>query len=286
MAQSKKAKERERIRALLLSGGDDALPEGWNRGDDEGGDTDMEITFTPGLSESKGRGEGDETTLEKYQRKMKEKNKKRKEERKEKAQDKKAAGTKNKKSVDDDFFAGDEDSGDEGHGIVDEEELPSSKKIQSTAEELALIAASDNPSGEVKHFSMKAVLQAEKLKGKKRKGKKKSKNGADELEAQDDFAVDVQDDRFKALHEDHTFAIDPSNPQYVHKLIIRTMMTNFCELASRRRKVCRLCWKNAQRGKRRSRVGTSLPMRHRPTPTRHRPTLKTWWKVSNARALV
>ena len=101
MAQSKKAKERERIRALLLSGGDDALPEGWNRGDDEGGDTDMEITFTPGLSESKGRGEGDETTLEKYQRKMKEKRKKRKEEMKDKVVSK-----GKEREVEDDFFEG------------------------------------------------------------------------------------------------------------------------------------------------------------------------------------
>ncbi|KAI0815044.1 hypothetical protein BC629DRAFT_1588722 [Irpex lacteus] len=219
-AHAKKTQERERIRALLLSGGDDALPEGWNKGDDdEGGDTDMEITFTPGLSESKGKGEDEETTLEKYQKKMREKKKKRKEELKEKAQEKKSEqkkSKKDKKGIEDDFFAA-EDSAEEDDGSVgdNEEDVVPPKKIQSTAEELALLAASDNPNGEVKHFNMKAVLQSEKSKGKKRKGKKKGKKGGeDEQEAQDDFAIDVKDDRFTALHEDHTFAIDPSNPHF------------------------------------------------------------------------
>ena len=62
---------------------------------------------------------------------------------------------------------------------------------------------------------MKAALKAEKTKGKKRKGKKGKKGEDDdqELELQEDFSIDVKDERFKALHEDHTFAIDPSNPQ-------------------------------------------------------------------------
>ena len=70
-----------RKRALLLGGNDDQLPEGWGKDSKDDEDVDMEITFTPGLAESKA---GDETTLEKYQRKMKEKRKKRKEEVKEK----------------------------------------------------------------------------------------------------------------------------------------------------------------------------------------------------------
>ena len=48
----------------------------------------------------------------------------------------------------------------------------------------------------------------------KKKGKK-AKRGPDdgENELQEDFSIDVKDDRFKAVLEDHTFAIDPSNPQ-------------------------------------------------------------------------
>ena len=76
-----KAASRDKLRALLLGGGDDALPEGWGKGGDDG-DADMEITFTPGLSLAKNADE--ETTLDAYKRKMKEKKKKRKEERIEK----------------------------------------------------------------------------------------------------------------------------------------------------------------------------------------------------------
>jgi hypothetical protein len=45
------------------------------------------------------------------------------------------------------------------------------------------------------------------------RGKKKKKSREEEEE--DNFMIDVKDDRFKALHEEHEFAIDPSNPRYV-----------------------------------------------------------------------
>lgn len=209
------------------------MPEGWGTGaGEDGASVDMEITFTPGLSA--GTGDQDETTLEKYQRKMKEKKKKRKEEVLELRQEKDEGWTKGvsvKNSLDDDFFGG----GSDGES-AQEVEVPGGKKraekgkkskgrgkgdddkarsvrVESTADELALLAASDNPNGEVKHFDMKAVLRAEKKRGKK-KGKK-GKKGADdgEHELQEDFEIDVKDDRFRAVMEDHTFAIDPTNPQ-------------------------------------------------------------------------
>ncbi|KAI0698440.1 hypothetical protein C8T65DRAFT_12783 [Cerioporus squamosus] len=238
--KNKKAAERDKLRALLLSGGDD-MPEGWGEGKDDDADVDMEITFTPGLSTAKD--EKDETTLEKYQRKMREKKKKRKEELREKTKEDSGEKKGATKDLGDDFFGA--DSEDEGSAGDTEDEVPRGKKgkkdkdkdkkgkgkgkgrwaddeeeeraarVESTAEELALLAASDNPNGEVKHFDMKAVLRAEKQKGKKRKGKK-GKKGADdgENELQEDFSIDVKDDRFKAVLEDHTFAIDPSNPHF------------------------------------------------------------------------
>ncbi|RPD82468.1 hypothetical protein L226DRAFT_556272 [Lentinus tigrinus ALCF2SS1-7] len=236
-SKSKKAAERDKLRALLLGGGDDAMPEGWGQGkaDDDDDDVDMEITFTPGLSAAK---DGqDETTLETYQRKMREKKKKRKQELRERAQEDKLEKP-TEKGLDDDFF--DADSEDDGSAGDTEEEVPKGKKrkgkgrkdkgkgrkaddddeersarVESTAEELALLAASDNPNGEVKHFDMKAVLRAEKKKGKNKKGKK-GNHGVDEgeNEVQEDFSIDVKDDRFKAVLEDHTFAIDPSNPHF------------------------------------------------------------------------
>lgn len=190
----------------------------------------MEITFTPGLSAAKGRDE--ETTLEKYERKMKEKRKKRKEEVKEKDQ----AG---KSGVKDDFFAVDSD--DDGENAEPATEKVGKKgkmtknrqassdatpRHESTAEELALLAVSDNPNADPKHFNLKSVVKAEKkskLKGKKKKDKKKADN--DDNEIQEDFAIDVKDDRFKALHEDHTFAIDPTNPQYVFLCMLRCVIS-------------------------------------------------------------
>ncbi|KZT72826.1 hypothetical protein DAEQUDRAFT_762639 [Daedalea quercina L-15889] len=241
--------EREKLRVLLLGGDDDALPEGWGRGKDlpggnsDGGDVDMEITFTPGLSERKDS--EDETTLEKYRRKMKEKKQKRKEDvlERRKAKGGEDEGKKERKGVaDDEFFAGDseDEEGSEGDNEAEEREYtkrgkkdksrgkgkngrresasPPPARHVSTAEELALVAGpSGDGASEPKHFNMKAVIKAEKgakLKSKGKKGKKGKKGMEEENELQEDFRINVNDDRFKAVLEDHAFAIDPSNPHF------------------------------------------------------------------------
>ncbi|KAG6898045.1 hypothetical protein C0992_006523 [Termitomyces sp. T32_za158] len=203
-----KKQSRDKLRALLLDDNED-LPEGWDH-DKSQEDIDMEITFTPGLSEQK----EDETTLEKYQRKMKEKRKKRKEEVKTKAS--KAEGDEEN----DDFF--------DIESEVEEKSkppVPNGKSRQgkaftpptrhvSTPEELALLVASDNPHAETQHFDMKSVIKAEKKA--RRKGKKKKNDTKDEgdNEIQTNFKIDVNDERFNVLHEDHHYAIDPTNPQF------------------------------------------------------------------------
>jgi len=175
-----KKKERNRLRNLLLGGNNDDMPEGW--GDDGASDVDMEITFTAGLTGK--ADEGDETTLEKYQRKMREKRKKRKEEVKEK-------GTSKAKEVaedDDEFFeresSGEEDAKPQKKGKKDRkqkkdvDDKPSrSEREEATAEELALLATSNNPGAEKNHFDFKAVLKAEKTKGKKQKVQKVQATG-------------------------------------------------------------------------------------------------------------
>ncbi|CCL99020.1 uncharacterized protein FIBRA_01029 [Fibroporia radiculosa] len=208
---------RDKLRALLLSGGDD-LPEGWGTGKSDEDGVDMEITFTPGLSAA--NDDRDETTLEKYQRKMREKKKKRKDDLK-----KDTAEADPKASSQDEFFvAGSEDDGTGTRQNHDKAKLGKHKKEKSekdkadesktrplaTSEELAFVASNTTTSEPV-HFNMKAVLKAEK-KLKLKKGKKKSVD--DENELQQDFSIDVKDERFKAVHEDHAFAIDPSNPHY------------------------------------------------------------------------
>ena len=195
------------------------MPEGWGKldnnaaagGDDED-DVDMEITFTPGLMEKKGE---DETTLEKYQRKLKEKRKKRKEEVKETAKGNEVQGKKKSKQPLDDFFDADSESeedvkkGKKGKKV----KVADEPRTAATAEELALLVESDNLNGVAKHFDMSAVLKAEKKTGKKGKRGRKEKHRQNDQDTQGDFRIDVADDRFKALHEDHAFAIDPSNPQ-------------------------------------------------------------------------
>ncbi|PPQ87037.1 hypothetical protein CVT25_000014 [Psilocybe cyanescens] len=205
---------RDKLRSLLLGGNDEAIPEGW--GDDGGAkdDVDMEITFTPGLSGKKD--EENETTLEKYQRKMREKRKKRKDEVKE------VEPTK-EKALDDEFFEVGSDGDIEDKPAVKsngktnksrkaiESETAPATRSEATAKELALLVASDDPNTEPKHFNLKSVIKSEKQK-KRRKGRKGKVE--DDNEAQEDFVVDVKDDRFKALFEDHQFAIDPSNPHF------------------------------------------------------------------------
>ncbi|KAG1884525.1 pre-rRNA-processing protein ESF1 [Suillus subluteus] len=142
--RSKKNAQRDKLRTLLLAGDDDELPEGWGRDDDAGkhDDVDMEITFTTGLTEAKIP--EDETTVEAYQREMREK---RREEGKVKA------------------MTNDESGGQPG-------------KKRRRAE-------------------------------RKKRGKKKVINDDDGV--QDDFIIDVKDDRFKANHEDYQFAISETS---------------------------------------------------------------------------
>ncbi|KAI6029460.1 hypothetical protein BKA83DRAFT_110229 [Pisolithus microcarpus] len=147
--------ERERLRALLLRRNHDGLPEGWDHAQETekdgeaGSDVDMEITFTPGLSMAKGS--EDQTTLERYEQKVKEKRRRKKEARRAAA-------------------------------------------AEDTAE---------------------ADPHTEGVKPKTRKKRHNAnKEHEDDSEAEEDFSIDVKDDRFKALHDDHQFAIDPSNPQF------------------------------------------------------------------------
>lgn len=208
-----KKTSRDKLRALLLKGNDDNLPEGWGREDDNLGDVDMEVTFTPALSEKQGE---DETTLDVYQRKMREKRKRRKQEVKGNAV------TAVTDKIEDDFF---DTEGEKSKSTTelkksqtrnpDTQALSMSPKTAvrplATPEELALLVVSDNSNAESKHFNLKSIVKAEKKPHRKGKKRKPSDEGDDEIQA--DFKIDVKDERFKALHEDHRYAIDPSNPQ-------------------------------------------------------------------------
>ncbi|GAA5931529.1 hypothetical protein JCM1841_005539 [Sporobolomyces salmonicolor] len=149
---------------------------------------------------------------------------------------------------DDDFFA---DDGRDPFAAYDEDAVSSGdeigvnakkgkkdklskkeKRAQREAEEkaqeqeqaqLALLVGSDDEDDVLggggeggRHFDMRAILKSEKNKGKKVKGKGKKAAAKKEVAepVKDDFKVDLTDDRFKSLHEDYDFAIDPSNPRF------------------------------------------------------------------------
>ncbi|KAI0243558.1 pre-rRNA-processing protein esf1, partial [Massospora cicadina] len=153
---------------------------------DEGSGSEMEITFAPGLSESNvdapHQESGEETTVEIYLRKQREKLKAKKQARLQKPEAIQGAETK------------------------------ATKKAREDAEraELELVMLEDRPDAR-QHFDMRQVLKAEKQAA--RKGRRRGKVADPEL-AQDGFKIDTQDPRFAALYSSHHFAIDPTNPHF------------------------------------------------------------------------
>jgi hypothetical protein len=66
----------------------------------------------------------------------------------------------------------------------------------------------------VRHFDMREIEKAEKEARRKGKNKgKKTKKTAEEG-VKDDFKVQAEDPRFKALFDSHEYAIDPTNPRF------------------------------------------------------------------------
>ena len=222
---SKKELARRKMRAALgLS--DDPAPKS-SRGGPVG---EMQITFTPALSgkAAKKQEGAEETTIEKYKRKERE--------RKEKKRDRMLT---KREGVDPDT-AGDEkpekpaeDLGFDDPFFTTEPVAPSKasmrkeerlkKRAAKEAEEaesavqkaqLQLLMADEDEGGvHLDHFDMKEIMRAEKHKSKK-KNKKGDKAQDDHVGLQTDFDLDVKDDRFRAVFEDHEFAIDPSNPKF------------------------------------------------------------------------
>ncbi|KAL1868636.1 pre-rRNA-processing protein esf1 [Paecilomyces lecythidis] len=230
---SKKEAERQRMRALLgLS------TESSTKSKSKGPVGDMEITFTSGLAGAPAKDsvfenepEREETTIEKYARKERERKQKRKEKLKaskrgealpedqeaEKDGQEEPTVPEQDLGFDDPFF---EDPDGKAAAAAQRKEERRKKREQRAAEEAAsaaqraeleLLMVDDKNSG-VKHFDMNEIERAEKQarkKGKKRKGAK------DQPEAPaDDFKIDVDDPRFSRLYESHEFAIDPTNPRF------------------------------------------------------------------------
>ncbi|KLJ07128.1 hypothetical protein EMPG_17380 [Blastomyces silverae] len=233
---SKKEAAREKMRALLGFNKDKSATESRSKGPVG----DMEITFSAGLSTGASGGnvfenepEKDETTAEKYIRKERERKARRKARMKaarngeplpadSEAEDKAPEGSKDEKEdlgFDDPFFTAPEQ--DAAAATARRREERRKKREEREADEAATAAKRaelellmvDDKTSHVKHFDMKDIEKAEKRARKAGKKKGKKSDAVVELPP-DNFKVDVKDDRFQRLWENHEFAIDPSNPRF------------------------------------------------------------------------
>ncbi|KAK7741703.1 pre-rRNA-processing protein esf1 [Cytospora paraplurivora] len=184
---------------------------------------DMEITFTSALTEGAKKDPENETTAEKYIRKERERKAKRKE---------RAVATREGVNVDaaeepqedlgfdDPFFTAEEPKQVSKAQLHKEErrkkrearEADEAKNATEKAQlELLMADNHDEEEAHLDHFDMNEILKAEKKKNKKKKGRQDKEAAAG---LQEDFQLDVDDNRFQAVFEDHEFAIDPSNPKF------------------------------------------------------------------------
>ena len=230
---SKKEEEKQRLRALLGLG---AEPTPSSKSDGPVGE--MEVTFTSGLAGGpkgdsifENEPEKDETTIEKYIRKERERKKRRKEKLKatkrgEDGEQDEAADASNAKEqpqqddlgFDDPFF--DDPTGKATEAARRKEEKRKKREERAAEEaaaaakraELELLMMEDNNKPGIKHFDMNEIEKAEKQA--RKKGKKGKGKGKQVEVPTDDFEMEVTDPRFARLYESHEFAIDPTNPRF------------------------------------------------------------------------
>lgn len=253
--KSKKEQEREKARALL------GLPAGSStkssKKSKDGPLGNIQVTFSSGLSGPvdgatkrsvfENSPEPEETTVERYIRREKERKQKRKEKMKtgntetttEQAETdvpaEETAPIENTEQddtgFDDPFF---NDSSLNNPSVKNkmrkeertkkrqQRELADAASAQQRAELELLMAEDDADTAQatgaasgtmgqtVRHFDMTEIEKAEKRKNKKDKFKKKHAQ-RDEAVLQTDFKMDTSDPRFGKLFENHEFAIDPTN---------------------------------------------------------------------------
>ncbi|KAI9705543.1 MAG: pre-rRNA-processing protein esf1 [Candelina mexicana] len=240
---SKKEAERQRMRSLLgLS--DNAVSLSSSKREPGAPVGDMQITFAPGLSSDTKQSSvfenepgKEETTVEKYVRKEKERKARRKQKTKvdgsaeafethgAKADPEQLGGVEGEQKrngdlgFDDPFFTAPGDDKATASALRKEERRK--KREQRTADEAATaikraeleLLMVDDQRADVAHFDMNEIQRAEKRA--KKKGKKAKKDRGANLQAeQEGFRMDVQDPRFSQLFESHEFAIDPTNPRF------------------------------------------------------------------------
>lgn len=174
----------------------------------------------------------EETTIEKYKRKQREKRERRKLGGGDMQEDQNVDKQDASHNFDDPFFASDNEI-DFDQALAEEKSRGNKKTPQASLpsdqdqfgmDNDTLDIDNDEDDG-VGHYSLKDILKAEQAAqgGKKsRWAKKKEKKLAkqqtgrrDGNEIQPGFSVDVNDERFSGLFGDHRYALDPSHPNFV-----------------------------------------------------------------------
>lgn len=234
----RKEAERQRMRALLGLPTEPVVSKKAKAGSTPVGD--VQVTFSSAFTSEPEKGSvfkneppQEETTVEKYIRKEKE----RKKNRKEKMVDSREANSNIDPTELEKTSADAEDLGFDDPFFENPSSKASTKSKSKKSPKLAKDAQNSTPLAElellmipeksankdaIKHFDMQEIALAEKAlrKAKKSKGKSKmSKREKSALEAMtreggDGFEVDVQDPRFGAVFERSEFAIDPSHPKF------------------------------------------------------------------------
>lgn len=238
--QSRKEAERQRMRALLGLGAESTKA---SRSDKPVGD--MQITFSAGLSEDRPKGsvfvnEPEETTVDKYVRKERERKQRRKEKSRQANDGVEPSQTLDQQpetsraeaedlGFDDPFFAAAED--DPASASTRRKEERRQRKAEREQEdaasanqrrELELLMVDDKEAG-VKHFNMDEIEKAQKRSKKNKKSQRRLAKGALQPE-DDDFKINVNDPRFSRLFENHEYAIDPTNPRFRNTEGMKTLL--------------------------------------------------------------
>ncbi|RBR12768.1 uncharacterized protein FIESC28_08470 [Fusarium coffeatum] len=208
---------------------------------------DMEITFTPALSESapKKKPEEEETTIEKYARKERERKERKREAARarregrdpnaeeEEEVEEAPAGDDDDLGFNDPFFTAAEPETTSKTSIRKADRLKKREareaaeaetKAQKKELEKVMADSGEGQAEHLDHFDMNEILRAEKAQKKKGKAKKKALAKEPRGGLQEDFKMDVDDDRFKAVFEDHQYALDPSNPKFKPTKAMTTLL--------------------------------------------------------------
>ncbi|XP_023012251.2 ESF1 homolog [Leptinotarsa decemlineata] len=183
-------------------------------------DVEMEISWgidlkekTEELVKKKQNNSEDKTPFEKYLDKRKEKRKEKRSKKKTEMKDDNDSDMPSDIDMNDPYFAEEFDNEEfKKPRKKEKKETNNETKDDKQQAELDLLLMNEDEGK--KHFSLKKIQDAENESKSKKKRKNKSKKDAGESKVEDDFQVNVADERFSALFNSHHFNIDPTDPHY------------------------------------------------------------------------